>query len=49
MDITRIGVQDEPKMIRTSEDLVEEEINRLTKKVEEKGYTLIPLNFYLKK
>ncbi len=27
MDITRIGVQDEPKMIRTSEDLVEEERN----------------------
>ena len=27
MDITRIGVQDEPKMIRTSEDLVEDEHN----------------------
>jgi hypothetical protein len=27
MDITRIGVQDEPKMIRTSEDLIEEERN----------------------
>lgn len=25
-----------------------EEIKRLTRKVEEKGYTLIPLNFYLK-
>ena len=27
MDITRLGVQDEPKMIRTSEDLIEEERN----------------------
>ena len=27
MDITRLGVEDEPKMIRTSEDLVEEERN----------------------
>lgn len=27
MDITRIGVQDEPKMIRTTEDLIEEEKN----------------------
>lgn len=29
--------------------LHKEEIKRLTRKVEEKGYTLIPLNFYLKK
>ena len=27
MDITRIGAEDEPKMIRTTEDLVEEEKN----------------------
>ena len=27
MDITRLGVEDEPKMIRTSEDLIEEERN----------------------
>lgn len=27
MDITRIGVDDEPKMIRTSEDLIEDETN----------------------
>ncbi len=30
MDITRICVQDEPKMIRTSEDLIEEENNILS-------------------
>lgn len=29
--------------------LHKDEIKRLTRKVEEKGYTLIPLNFYLKK
>ena len=29
--------------------LHKEEIKRLTRKVEEKGYTLIPLDFYLKK
>ena len=28
--------------------LHQEEINRLTRKVEEKGFTLIPLDFYLK-
>ena len=29
--------------------LHKEEIKKLTRKVEEKGYTLIPINFYLKK